>query len=99
MQRPTDEMIAELRDKFCNCCARLPDRNLGKCPKKQSTCGAQIDQVYQLKQPYAVMPVGSLATIKDIFWSIDQDYATVTISNEKNQRFGVTHTILTKYPS
>lgn len=99
MQRSTEEMVAELKEKFCDCCARLSDRSLGKCPKKQSTCGAQIEQIYQLKQPYAGMPAGALATIKDIFWSIDQAYATVTISNEQNQRFGVTHTILTKYPA
>ncbi|MEW6730131.1 MAG: hypothetical protein AB1489_02220 [Acidobacteriota bacterium] len=95
MSRPTLSSDAEaLCAHFCGHCALIEQRRQGKCPKGQTTCGAQIDKVYTLKQSYAGLPAVSLVHIKDIFWSLDKDYATVTIVTTEGQRFGVAWTLL-----
>jgi hypothetical protein len=83
-----------LKALFCSHCAHIEERRENKCPKGQSTCGAQIDILYTLKRSYAGLPEGSVVGIKDIFWAVNKDYATVTIVTEQRQRFGVACTLL-----
>jgi hypothetical protein len=96
--RPISQETKLLAELFCARCARLDQRALGKCPKGQTTCGAQIDASYLLNKPYAGLPGNSIVTIKDIFWSVDADYATVTIVDNQKHRFGVACTLLEKNP-
>lgn len=79
---------------FCAHCAFLEQRRGGICPKGQATCGAQIGALYTLNRAYAGLATGSPVTIKDIFWSVNKDYATVTIVSEQGQRYGVACTLL-----
>jgi hypothetical protein len=91
---PDLSQIKLLEERFCSRCALINERRKGHCPKGQTTCGAQIRAPYILAQSYAGLPAGSIVTIKDIFWAVGQDYATVTISTAQNQRFGVACTML-----
>lgn len=92
------EIISELEALFCDNCSWLARRQSGICPAGQTTCGAQINQIYQLKKAYSSLPVGTLVRIKDIFWSMDKDYATITIATMQNNRFGLAWTLLEKNP-
>jgi hypothetical protein len=86
----------ELEEIFCARCEFHELRQLGRCPKGQTTCGAKITSFYTLNRGYAGLPANSVVTIKDIFWAMNSDYATVTItSTTTNQRFGVTYKLLT----
>ena len=84
----------KLERMFCSRCALIEDRRNGKCPIGQSTCGASIEKLYTLKKAYAGLPAGSPVGIKDIFWAVDKDYATVTIVTAQRARFGVAWTLL-----
>jgi hypothetical protein len=90
-QSPNAEKLERM---FCNHCALIEDRRTGKCPKGQSTCGAQIETLYTLKRSYAGLPAGSLVGIKDVFWAVEKDYATVTIITPQRGRYGVAWTLL-----
>jgi hypothetical protein len=90
---PSTEAEA-LKALFCSHCALIEQRRSNKCPKGQTTCGAQIETLYTLKRSYAGIPAGSVVGIKDIFWSVAQDYATVTIVTAQKQRYGVACTLL-----
>lgn len=83
-----------LEEQFCTRCAFIERRRAGTCPVGQTTCGAKIDYIYRLSRPYAGIAVGAKVRVKDIFWATTKDYATVTISTDQNQRFGVACTLL-----
>jgi hypothetical protein len=88
------ETITKLENLFCSKCSLLERRQNGRCPKGQTTCGAQINEIYQLKHSYSNLTAGIKVRIKDIFWSVEHDYATVTIATMQNNRFGVAWTLL-----
>jgi len=90
------QSIEDLTELFCNECGLLERRKSGRCPTGQATCGAQINQIYQLRSAYSGLPIGTKVRIRDIFWSIKHDYATVTIATMQNNRFGMTWTLLEK---
>ncbi len=90
--------ITQLEELFCKNCSWLERRQSGICPTGQTTCGAQISQVYQLRHSYSSLPAGTLVRIRDIFWSVTHDYATITIATMQNNRFGIACTLLEKYP-
>ncbi|MBI4853167.1 MAG: hypothetical protein HY819_15355 [Acidobacteria bacterium] len=90
--------IKELEELFCSHCNWLERRQSGICPAGQTTCGAQINQVYQLRKAYSSLSAGTLVKIKDIFWAVGQDYATITIATmQENNRFGLAWTLLEKH--
>lgn len=97
MKEETSNTIEELESLFCSHCSWLERRKSGICPAGQTTCGAQIGQIYQLRHSYSSLPTGTLVRIKDIFWSVNKDYATITIATMQDNRFGIACTLLEKY--
>lgn len=88
--------IAELEKLFCENCSWLERRQSGICPAGQTTCGAQINQIYRLRRSYSSLPADTLVRVRDIFWSVEHDYATITIATMQNNRFGIAWTLLEK---
>jgi hypothetical protein len=99
MNLKTDEKVAErLEILFCRQCVYYQRRCLGQCPKGQTTCGAKITATYQLTNNYSRLTTGTIVHIKDIFWSLKNDYATVTVTTAQDHRFGVAWTLLREVP-
>lgn len=94
METVSETTAKELESLFCSRCEFREMRQSGRCPKGQTTCGAKIVALYTLNRGYAGIPANSIVKIKDIFWAMERDYATVTISTSTNQRFGVPYTLL-----